>query len=66
MVLALAIAYTDVEILNECLDKYCRVTICQANKFKRKPVLSGLNQVITYTIIVEKIFEWLFLIKFSC
>lgn len=52
----LTVAYTDVEFLNGCIGRYGRVTICYFLYFKRKPVLSGLNQVITNIIFVIKYF----------
>ena len=57
MILTLPITYTDVEFLNESVDNYSCVTVCQSHDFKRKPVLSGLNQVIV------NIFEFSFIIK---
>jgi len=45
------ISCTDVEYLNECVDNCCCVTVLQTHYFKRKPVLSGIKQVISIFII---------------
>jgi len=54
----LTVAYTDVEFPNGCIGRYSRVTICYFLYFKRKPVLSGLNQVITNITFVIKYCIW--------